>query len=507
MSPASPREARAAAATFAALCTALFGLLLLAPMRDVVLRFMHDDAFYYFGIARRWNRLGFPTFDGITATNGYHPLWQWVLLAASPRFPDPTTFVRAGAASGVVCLGLAAWLIARRLAWEDNPHRSLAYAWVAGALLFATIYGMESPFAAALLAAAISAAPRGTVEWTPPRALACGVATALLFLARIDALIWLAALDAVLAMAAWNGNRRLLRLIALVIGVQAVVVGGYFLSNWINWDHLLTISAAVKAARAPTLSLTVPRSVLLFLATAVTALGTAPLMEFSTAWLRRQRGVAWPLVTPAWLALANLAYLATIVAKGNRETYNWYFVLTVLSGAYLLPVCLERYGTGWLKIPERPLKLSGVALCALLLAQSVYSKITQPNGFLVQYDQAAVLATFPEDSLVLAANDCGILGYFSRQHVINLDGLTNSWGFQTALADDRLGPWLIDLGFNAYVTPASAAIEGGTVALETRAGLRSPPRTLRLRVEPMPGAPRLASGIGVWRVVEVGPAP
>jgi hypothetical protein len=43
------------------------------------------------------------------------------------------------------------------------------------------------------------------------------------------------------------------------------------------------------------------------------------------------------------------------------------------------------------------------------------------------------------------------------------------------------------------------------VPLETRAGLRSAPRTLRLRIEPMPGAARLASGIGVWRVVALEP--
>ena len=472
-------------------------------MRDVVLRFLHDDAFYYFGIARRWTRQGFPTFDGITATNGYHPLWQWLLVAASGAFPDRVTFVRAGAASGVVCLGLAAWLIARRLAEESNPYRSFAYAWVAGALLFATIYGMESPLAALLLAASVSAAPRGTVDWTLQRALTCGTATALLFLARLDALIWLVALDAVLVIGAWSGNaRRMTRLIAAVVAIQVLVVGGYFLANWINWGHVLTVSAAVKAARAPTFSLAVPRSALLILAVGVTVAGIVPLVDFSMASLRGEQASAWPLTTPAWLALANLAYLATIVAKGNRETYNWYFVLTVLSGAYLLPACLERYG-GWTRIPERALKLSGFALCGLLLALSVRSKITQPNGFLVQYDQAAVLASFPEDSLVLAANDCGILGYFSRQRVINLDGLTNSWDFQTALAEDRLGPWLLDRGFNAYVSSASTTVERGVVPLETRAGVQSAPRTLQLRIEPMRAAPEAPRSIGVWRVTAI----
>ena len=40
--------------TFAVLAALVVGLLLFASMRNVVLRFMHDDAFYYLGIA--WPR-------------------------------------------------------------------------------------------------------------------------------------------------------------------------------------------------------------------------------------------------------------------------------------------------------------------------------------------------------------------------------------------------------------------------------------------------------------------
>ena len=67
-----PREARIVALCFGVLGLVVAGLILFAPMRDVVLRFVHDDAFYYFGVARGWKRYGFPTFDGIDATNGYH---------------------------------------------------------------------------------------------------------------------------------------------------------------------------------------------------------------------------------------------------------------------------------------------------------------------------------------------------------------------------------------------------------------------------------------------------
>jgi hypothetical protein len=59
--------------TFAVLAAFVVGLLLFGSMRNVVLRFMHDDALYYVGIAWRWKRSGFSTFDGINPTNGYHP--------------------------------------------------------------------------------------------------------------------------------------------------------------------------------------------------------------------------------------------------------------------------------------------------------------------------------------------------------------------------------------------------------------------------------------------------
>ena len=40
-----------------------------------------DDAFYYLLIARNFAESGLPTFDGIHATNGFHPLWMLMLAA------------------------------------------------------------------------------------------------------------------------------------------------------------------------------------------------------------------------------------------------------------------------------------------------------------------------------------------------------------------------------------------------------------------------------------------
>lgn len=43
--------------------------------------YLAPDAFYYFTIAINWVEQGFPSFDQAHATNGFHPLWQWLVTA------------------------------------------------------------------------------------------------------------------------------------------------------------------------------------------------------------------------------------------------------------------------------------------------------------------------------------------------------------------------------------------------------------------------------------------
>jgi hypothetical protein len=488
--------------TFAVLSALVAGLLLFASMRNVVLRFMHDDAFYYFGIAWRWNRSGFPTFDGINATNGYHPLWQWLLVPSAGLFQSPETFARAFAAVGVVFFFAATLLVVRKLTREENAFAPLAYAWVGGALLLSTLYGLESPLAALLLAVCIVATPTRPLEWRWTRVLVSAAASVLLFLARIDALAWILAFDtAVVVLVSRTQTRRMVRGVVAILILQLVAIGGYFIANWITSSHWLTVSATLKASRAPVFSLAVPPSLLFLLAVGVTALGLVPLAEFARAAYRRSATVMWALITAAWLALGNLVYLALIAVKGDHETYNWYFTLSVFSGAYLIPLCVNRYGRQWAGASQRVAASACLAVCLLPLAVSVRSKVAGPSFIVAAYDQALVLSSYPEGSLVLGATDCGVLGYFSHQHVINLDGLTNSWAFLDAVEHHQVAAWLRTRGLNAYVSPPAPA--GSVASLHVRPGLFAPAETLSVRVEPMMPTAATLGRIGIWRITGI----
>ena len=487
---------------FATLAALVVGLLLFASMRNVVLRFMHDDAFYYLGIAWRWQRSGFSTFDGINPTNGYHPLWQWLLVPFAGLFQSPETFARASAAVGVVFFFAATMLVVRKLTREENTFAPFGYAWVGGALLLSTLYGLESPLATLLLAVCIVASPTSSLEWRWTRVLASAAASILLFLARIDAIAWILALDtALVAIVSRTQARRMVPGVVAVILLQLVGIGGYFVANWIASGHWLTISATLKASRASLFSLAVPPSVLFMLAVGITVLGLVPLAEFSRAAYRRSANVMWALITAAWLALGNLVYLGLIAMKGDHETYNWYFTLSVFSGAYLIPLCVNRYGSQWAGVSLRMAVKTGLAVCVILLAVSVRGKIGPPGFTVAAYDKALALSSYPEESLVLGATDCGVLGYFSHQHVINLDGLTNSWEFLDALEHHQAAAWLKARGLNAYVSPP--APEGSVVSLHVRAGLSAPAGVLSARVEPMTSVAAMPGRIGVWRITGI----
>lgn len=64
----------------------LLGLALLPTLLSVVGQHQfltasfHDDAYYYFRIAENIARGNGSTFDGINTTNGYQPLWCWLLV-------------------------------------------------------------------------------------------------------------------------------------------------------------------------------------------------------------------------------------------------------------------------------------------------------------------------------------------------------------------------------------------------------------------------------------------
>ena len=99
-----------AGATLVAGAAGVGGLVLaglaLAPPEHLV-RYLSDDAFYYFRIATHVAAGHGPTFDGLTRTSGFHPLYVLLLAAAGHWL----VLGDSGFVSFALGLGIAAFLV------------------------------------------------------------------------------------------------------------------------------------------------------------------------------------------------------------------------------------------------------------------------------------------------------------------------------------------------------------------------------------------------------------
>jgi hypothetical protein len=134
---AVPRSIGSGQLLFGAACVlfALSAWRVLTAERDWLLEVVPDDSFYYLQIARNLANSGRSTFDGLSSTNGYHPLWMALLSGVAALTDDRETLLRAaiGVSFGFhvgVALGMfysvrrlvdSAWGWAAASCWLINP--------------------------------------------------------------------------------------------------------------------------------------------------------------------------------------------------------------------------------------------------------------------------------------------------------------------------------------------------------------------------------------------------
>ena len=462
-----------------------------------------DDAFYYFQIAYHMAEGRFSTFDGgLTRTNGYHPLWLFLLTPFYWLF-DKTEALFAVKAFEIMLLAGGAALVAVAARVARLP-------WI---LLFAVLptlcaqggmlWGMEAAlvlFILGLLLLAMCLFARHPARWKwPLAALAFALPWARLELAAVAA-----AATAALCLIEWSGrlsgseealadrpasslggsDRRSLRRFDLLRLQAAVPLAGalagvlvYFVYNGVVFGGVMPVSGAVKAdVRTPRLweeeggyalaksfeayvrSEAFDNELLIALEVCVYAL-----LAWWLSGRARNREDTLLLVFVAGvfgLAAGHLAMFAQCVAflhpwQTMSLLWEWYFVPAHLMEALVVPLrcCMGIYLVRRLVGPRLPrtsdvLRLAAIVATTVVLAAKVdfakpFRFVDMAQGDLIGFDVRSYMGTvvlnrlLPEDTLV-GSWDSGVVGYFSRSPVMNLDGLVNSYDYKRALESEAL---------------------------------------------------------------------
>jgi hypothetical protein len=414
-----------------------------------------DDAFYYLVTANHFVDSGRFTFDGVTATNGFQPLWM-VLVVLVTRLlglaHTPERQVFAVTLLEQACL-LAALAIALRGFAAAHARRNpwaAAYLALCAFLLFPPYFifrqGMETTLAVALLVLALYWFDTG-------RALAMGFALAALFLTRLDAGVFVVA--PLLAWTSLSAGPPRPRSLAPAVPF-AVAFAAYAALNVATTGHVVPISGALKssfpALRFQPAFFTEPLAIAAMVGWPSLAYGINVVLAFA---LVAAGFVALAFPQPRRARLAGVGVVALLVTANLLLFQKWdksidprYLALPVAAALFFAVAALSCALRGAAPA-ARFGPFAGTALAALLVAclgwegaaslRDFHARATQPDRTRDLFRD--VRRALPADA-VLAGTDVGALAFWTGLRVVNLDGVISDFRYQAYLRDGRLRDYL-----------------------------------------------------------------
>jgi hypothetical protein len=245
-SPAAPADA--AAGRFGRLAIAWFGLLFVVGIYLWITRtvpFVADDSFFYVVIARNIALKGEQTFSNIVQTNGFHPLWGYILAAYTylvhAIWPDAVYDIRYAVPLSIAILvgtTIQCWRLAKALLLDPLIVTSLFI----GFLLSTGVLYSEGPLLALLMMTMAGMMARDP-EAPITRPITFGILAGATVLSRLDA-VFFAGFVYLYYVSRYRFNTRL-----LVSGITCgLIVGTYVLSNIVYFGGAMPISGWMKGS-------------------------------------------------------------------------------------------------------------------------------------------------------------------------------------------------------------------------------------------------------------------
>ena len=463
-----------------------------------------DDAFYYFQIAHHMAEGRFSTFDGgLTRTNGYHPLWLFLITPFYWLF-DKVEALFAVKAFEIVLLAAGVALVAAAARVARLPWILLLAALPALCAQRGMLWGLEAAlvlFMLGLLMLAMCLFARDPARWRWPLA---ALAFALPW-ARLEWVAVAVAATAALCLLEWSGRfscapaaapcgthtgsperadrwalasfLRLRAALPLAGALAGVLV--YFAYNGVVFGGVVPVSGAVKAgvwtprewekdggyslaASLQAFAQSEPFDDELLTALEV---GVYALLAW---WLsrgarRREDVLLLAFVAGVFsLAAGHLAKFAQCVLfmypQKGLSLWEWYFVPGYLMEALVVPLrcCIGVYVIRRLVGPRLPRVSDALCLAAIVAATVVLvAKVDFARPFrlvdsargdagiefqLRSYMGMAVVNRLLPEGTLVGSWDSGVVGYFSRLPLMNLDGIVNSYDYKEVLTEGDIHP-------------------------------------------------------------------
>lgn len=390
-----------------------------------------DDSYYYLKTAINVSQgLGF-TFDGINLTNGFHPLWMFVLLPIGSLIHDnPDMSMRVILSLQLIMTILGINLLGKAL--EKKPSFLFAFILLLFNFYYAKIFinGLEACLQCLLICLTLAYWIWLTNKQNGSAILifGLGLLAGLTFLSRLNTIFFIGPLFVLWTFFSINRTRNYVSCIYLLLGFLVFVVP-YFCWNYLSYGHLMPVSGAIKMEKIRYIPMFV-RLIALSLAASMFCWYCTLIKKSSTAY-----------------------FLGPVV---------FYVILEVIYDVVLCGVLIQPI---WYLVPEgilliflfEKLLLSRTLVASFLIITGVIWLFrfnpSSYSNYTAAYHAATWVSTHTAKTDIIAGWDSGITGMFSKRALVNLDGLINSWSYKENYLDkNAVNQFITDVVPVKYIT-------------------------------------------------------
>lgn len=385
------------------LAVIIFGAKFFLPRLEMLTIFA-DDFFYYLKIANNIAETGESTFNGIVTTNGYHPLWQYILSGLYFLFGELGTIISVTLIQ--ILSSLVSYHYLKKIFNKYLPKGQLI---VPSILIFLQIVlimkgGMEVILTIPLMIFSIYLLFSQSKNY-----LLFGVVLCLMTLSRLDSFIFAIFISIYLLT-----NRPEKVKIIILFALAFIPLYIYLGSNLFYFGHLMPVSGAAKQLKTtmiPELHTFTSIFTTFYPGRVITGMIPFLILIFNlfAIPLTKDRKFTFFLIFPIFLLILN-----SILSGWNL--WAWYFYFFIPSTIYFF--------INYTKVSEILVKFKFVILilCTAWIIFNSYRQMTHRSNMSLRAEEAYHF--FKERSGIVAYGDgAGTAAYLIENPVVQLEGL------------------------------------------------------------------------------------
>lgn len=413
-----------------------------------------DDSSYYFKIADNFVQGKGLTFDGIHRTNGFQPLWLYILVIVNYFIHGtPEMMVRVYLIVQLLLLMGATYLLYLALKNFISIKSLLlgSFFYLAYVIIY-SLNGMES----ALLVFTISLllySWLSILKLNPDNKLhqfLLGIEIGLVLLVRLDTIFFAVGLFVGLLLFQFKWPELAIRLSLMSLGTL-IVITPYLLYNQFSFGNIMPISGALKTS-FPVIS---NYKINIFYGFSINMIAFAAL-GYLLYLISKKLFFKHPLdifqIFLFALSMGIVFHYLNYIFFMKWAVYSWHFITYYLYLSILLSLWADRLIKR--KVNSQLIYNTILVLAAVILAVRLVGK-TQVNinhSFPVaSYEAAKFMRENSAPEEIFAMTDAGVFGYFSNRQVINLDGIVNSVEYQKVLRSQKINSYFEELGVDYFI--------------------------------------------------------